>query len=192
MWHAMKKVRQGMLVFPGDKLGVEEEYFPGQGVYIDSNGYIRSQVVGRVLIDIIKRIINVKNVHGKPFVPKIGDIIEGIASSVSDDLAFIDIYAIEEKPSRSTDFTGVLHISQVSAEYIETMHDAMRLGDVIRARIINSNHPFQLTTKEPSLGVIIAFCTRCGSIMRKQDDKLICPVCGNIEKRKVSTSYIFR
>lgn len=188
----MERIRQGILVLPGDVIGVEEEYFPGQGVYVNGKGYLRSQLIGRVLIDIVKRTINVRNIHGKPYVPKVGDIVKGIVSSVSEDLAFIDIYAIEEKPTRTTSFTGILHVSQASSEYIETMYDAMRIGDIVRARVINSNHPFQLTTKEPRLGVIAAFCTKCGSLLRKQDDKLVCPICGNVEKRKVSASYVFR
>ncbi len=187
-----KTIRQGKLVFPGEVLGVIEEYFPGSGVYVDDNGYLRAGVVGRVVIDIVKRIINVKQLFDKPVIPRIGDIVEGIVSSVSDDLAFIDIYAIEDRSPRSIDFTGILHISQVSSEYISTMYDALRVGDIVRARVISNNQPYQLTTKEPSLGVIVAFCTRCGAILRKRDDRLVCPVCGSIEKRKVSTMYLFR
>ncbi len=186
------KSRQGMPVTPGDEIGVEEEYFPGPGAYVDERGTIRSQLVGRVLIDIVKRSISVRHVKGKPYVPRVGDIVEGIISGISEDLAFVDIHVIEEKPSKSTDFTGIIHISQVSLEYIETMYDAFRLGDVIRARVITNYQPYQLTTKEPSLGVIAAFCNKCGAILRKRDDRLICPVCGNVENRKISVMYLFR
>jgi len=188
----VEKPRQGMPVTPGDYLGVEEEYFPGYGAYIDDYGNIRSQLVGRVLIDIVKRTIEVRQVKGKPIIPKPGDIVLGVVETVSNDLAFIRIYNIENKPSRSTDFTGVLHISQVSNDYVETMYDVLRLGDVVRAKVLNSLQPFQLNTKHPSFGVVVAFCSKCGEILKLKDDKLVCPACGSVEKRKISTKYYFR
>ena len=188
----MGQPRQGMPATPGDKLGVEEEFFTGPGTYIDPNGNIRSQLVGRVLIDIVKRSICVKHVKSKPYVPKPGNIVLGIVETVSNDLAFTNIYAIEDKTSRTTEFSGVLHISQVSTEYIETMYDALRVGDVIRARVLNNIHPYQLTIKDAGLGVIAAFCTKCGAILKRKNDRLYCPVCGNYEKRKISIMYLFR
>ncbi len=180
------------LVSPGDELGVEEEYFTGPGTYIDRKGKIRSQLLGKVLIDIVNRRIIVKHIKGKPRIPRQGDIVIGIVESVSNDLAFIDITSIENTNIKSTDFTGIIHISQASKEYLETMYDALRVGDVIRAKVLNNSNPYQLTIKDPNLGVIAAFCTKCGSLLKKQDDRLICPVCGNIEKRKTSILYMFR
>jgi exosome complex component CSL4 len=113
--------------------------------------------------------------------------------SVSNDLAFIDIISVEKSNGvQKTDFTGIIHISQTRREYLESMYDAFRIGDLIRARVLNNTNPFQLTTKEPSLGVVVAFCTRCGSILKKSDDRLVCPICGNVEKRKISIMYYFR
>ncbi len=182
----------GKLVTPGDELGVEEEYFTGPGTYINGKGYIRSQLVGSVKIDVVNRRIIVTHAKGKPRIPRQGDIVVGVVESVTNDLAFIDIVSIEGAMAKNTDFTGVLHISQVSREYIETMYDALRPGDVVRARVLNSMNPYQLTIKEPNLGVIAAFCSKCGSMLKKKDDRLICPACGSVEKRKVSLLYMFR
>ena len=182
----------GKPVTPGDELGVMEEYFDGPGTYIDRNGYIRSQLVGRVHLDIVNRLVMVRHVKGKPRIPRQGDIVLGIVEAVSNDLAFIDIWSIENTKAKNTDFTGIIHISQVSREYTETMYDAMRIGDVVRARVLNNSNPYQLTTKEPTLGVVVAFCSKCGAILRKQDDRLVCPICGNVEKRKVSLTYLYR
>jgi len=188
-----KQVRQEALITPGDKLYVIEEYIPGPGTYSDQDGWIRSAIVGRVVIDKVQKLVCVKHVRNKPFIPKPGDIVLGVVSSISEDLAFIDIFQIEGKNSRSIDFTGVIHVSQASDKFIETLYDAMRLGDVVRAKVLNDRIPYQLTTKGPQFGVIAALCSRCGALMKKHSDEtLICPRCGNIEKRKISIKYVVK
>jgi len=181
----------GKLVTPGDILGVEEEYIPVSGAYIDEQSYIRSQVVGVVYSDAVKKSIVVKPVKDKPLIPKPGDIVEGVVFSVSDDLVFISIYSVNNKYSRSLDLTGLIHISQASTEFVHSMYELFHLGEVVRAKVLNSTHPYQLTTKEPGLGVIVAFCSRCGSVLHYKNGNLVCPQCGSVEKRKVSAFYMY-
>jgi len=185
--------KQKNFVTPGDPLYVIEEYLPGPGSYSDEKGWVRAAQIGRLIIDQSQRIVYVKQVLNKPFVPRSGDIVLGIVTGVSDDIAFLDIFQIEGKISKSTSFDGIIHISQVSEQYIETMYEAMRPGDVVRAKVLNNNPPFQLTTKGPQFGLILGLCSKCGSILkRQQNNMLICPNCGRIEKRKVSIKYIYR
>ncbi len=186
------KPRMGSPILPGDVIGVEEEFMPSTGSYVDDKGYVRSQLVGRLYVDLLKKHVVVKHVKGKPVIPKPGDIVEGMVASMSDDLAFIDIYAVNDKYMRSSIFTGIIHISQASPEYLTSLYDAFRLGEIVRAKVLNSSHPFQLTTREPGLGVVMAYCSSCGAILYKVDDRLMCKRCGNVEKRKVSSFYIFK
>ncbi len=179
-------------VLPGEVIGVEEEFLPSHGTYIDEMGYIRSQLIGRTLYDIVKKTISVKHVKGKPVIPRQGDIVEGTVSSVSEDLAFIDIYAVNDKYFRTYSYIGIIHVSQASQQYIASLYDAFRPGEVVKARVLNNSHPYQLTTRDPGLGVIIAYCSKCGSPLYKKNDRLICPRCGSIEKRKISSLYILR
>jgi len=180
------------IVTPGDVIGVEEEFMPIDGIYIDENSYLRSQYVGVLQIDVYKKYASVKKISVKGVMPKQGDVIEGVVTSMSDDLAFIGIYMVNDQPYRIPVYTGILHISQASMEFINSLYDAVRLGEVVRAKIINNNYPFQLTIKDPKLGVIVSYCSVCGSILYKKDDKLVCPKCGSVEKRKVSSFYIYR
>ena len=110
------------IAVPGEKLYVIEEYLPGTGTYSCPDGWIRSSVLGAVYIDNVQKIVYVKHVRNKPNIPKPGDIIIGVVSSVSEDLAFIDIFQIEGVNSRNIDFTGVLHISQASDVFINTLY----------------------------------------------------------------------
>jgi len=180
------------IVTPGDIIGVEEEFMPIDGIYIDENSYLRSQYVGVLQIDVYKKYASVKKINVKGVMPKQGDIVEGVVTSMSDDLAFIGIYMVNEQYFKIPVYTGILHISQVSVEFINSLYDAVRLGEVIRAKIINNYYPFQLSIKDPKLGVIASYCSVCGSILYKKNDKLICYRCGNVEKRKISSFYIYR
>ena len=186
------KLKSGEPVLPGDMIGVEEEFIPLSGSYVDEHGYIRSQLVGRVYVDLMKKHVIVRHVKGKPLIPRQGDVVEGIVSSMSDDLAFIGIYAVNDKYLRSPVFTGIIHISQASQEFLSSLYEAFRLGEVVRAKVLNNNHPFQLTTREPGLGVIVAYCSNCGAVLYRRNDRLVCKRCGNTEKRKISSFYIFR
>ena len=181
------------LVIVGDKLYTIEEFMPGPGTYAYDDGYIRASQVGYLKIDLGQRLVIIRQARDKPNYPKPGDVVIGVVTTVSDDIAFIDIFQIEGVSSRSIDFSGVIHISQISEKYIKTMYEALRLGDIIRAKVLNDRSPFQLTTKGPQHGVILASCSKCGAILKRQsDDSMICPVCGNIEKRKVSIKYLYK
>lgn len=177
------------LVLPGDVVGVEEEFIPVSGAYVDNGGFIRSMVIGFLSTDVFKKTLVVKKIIDKPIVPKQGDIVEGVISGLSDEVAFIDIYAVNNRYDRSIDFTGVLHVSQASHEFVKSLYDVFRLGDVVKAKVLNNNNPFQLTTKDPVLGVIVAYCSLCGNVLYRRDDKLACSSCGNIESRKVSVKH---
>ncbi len=181
------------LVVPGDKLYTIEEFLPGKGTYAYQDGWVRAAQVGEPVVDMLQRTVVVKQVMKKPYYPSPGDIVVGVIETLSEDIAFINIFSIEGKTSNSTNFTGVLHISQASDKFIKTMYEAYRLGDVVRAKVLNDKSPFQLTTKGPQLGVIAALCSKCGELLKRKDDTtLYCPRCGNVESRKVSIKYVLR
>ncbi len=181
------------VVVPGDKLYTIEEFLTGSGTYAYDDGWIRSSLVGVPTIDMVQRVVVVKNVKSRPCYPKPGDIVVGVIESLSEDIAFINIFLIETKFSRSTSFTGILHVSQASDKFIKSMYEAYRLGDVVRAKILNDKNPFQLSTRDPQFGVIAALCSKCGEVLkRKSDETLVCPRCGCVESRKVSIKYVVR
>lgn len=181
------------MVTPGDKICVIEEFLSGQGTYSYDDGWVRANVVGKVVVDKSRRMVVVENARNKPYLPKPGDAIIGIVANMSDDLAFINIIQIEGKNSNSTSFSGVLHISQASDKYIETLYDVLKLGDVVRAKVLNDRTPYQLSLKTPQYGVIAALCSRCGGLLKKKSGELLyCPRCGNTEKRKISTKYLIK
>ena len=182
------------LVLPSDKLAVIEEYIPGEGTYADDHGYIRAARVGYSIADKNFKVITVVHPQRKPFIPKQGMIVLGVVTSVKEDLVFIDIIADKDGNPFSGKFTGVIHLSQASKTFIKTIEEAFKLSDIVLAKVLTDRiPPYQLTTKPPELGVIAATCSLCGTILvRRDENTLICPQCGNTEKRKVALNYLIK
>ena len=187
-----QEIKDGDLVVPGQRIGVIEMYVPGLGTYAD-NGAIYATIVGNVQIDQHEKKVSVipkkKGKQRKPSLPFVGDIVVGSVSMVRKQMAIADINNIRGF-NPTTDFEGMIHISQVSKSYLDSLSDAFKIGDLIRARVINDMIiPFFLSTAEPNLGVILARCSECGNPLKLVGRRLQCDVCRSIERRKIANDY---
>ncbi|RLG77956.1 MAG: RNA-binding protein [Thermoprotei archaeon] len=176
------------LVLPRDNLCVEEEFMASTGTYVE-DGNIYSAVVGRVVYD-----MNLRRVYVVPSkkvsIPSVGDVVIGQVSGGRDDIVFVKILALNLAMPFKTAFTGLLHISQVSEHRVNSIFEVLRVGDLVKAKVLSSKPPFLLSIKEPRLGVILAYCSKCGAPLVKDNDKLRCPECCNQENRRVSLDYL--
>ncbi|RLI15067.1 MAG: RNA-binding protein [Candidatus Hecatellales archaeon] len=185
------KVKRGQdLVTPGDRLGVIEEFQAGRGTYTEK-GVIYSRTLGKVVIDLKRKRISVQPKTRVPPIPRKGSIIIGEVQQVQDKMATVKVLSINgEKLNRP--YTAIIHVSYAVRGFLKSLHDAFRPGDLIKASIIGvENLPYQLTTAGRNLGVIKAYCTRCGGSLtyRKNRKILECEKCGKTERRKVSEEY---
>ena len=131
-------------VTPGDKLGVIEEFLPGSGTYVD-NGNIYSLTTGQIVMDMPKREVSVQPSVHIPVILKNGDIIIGTMTTVSDRNSTVTIFQRNEEPIYT--LSGILHVSDVSKDYVKTMSDAFKIGDITRAKVISTaNREFHLST----------------------------------------------
>ena len=187
-----RKVKPGDLVLPGDYLGVIEEYFPGEGVK-EENGELYAVRAGKVVIDPERMEISVEPVTDTPPLPKVGDVVIGRVIEVKPQAAIVQIIRIEGRENDreiATSKLAGIHISQVDEGYVDNMQNEFRIGDVVRARVISAEKsPIQLSTKGKDFGVIYALCTRCRTPLVRRGDKLVCPKCGHVETRKLSSMY---
>ena len=181
--------RSGKFVVPGDKLGVIEEFLPGLGTYV-SDGEIYSSITGHILIDPSNKTVSVcPRVHS-PIVPHEGSIVTGQVSMVQDKIAVVQIFNIGKEYIPSGIFTGNVHISMVSRGFVKSMFDVLKIADVILARVTNDkNASYQLTIADRDLGVLYAFCSRCGNLLILKNQYLQCPICKNVEERKMAPEY---
>ena len=183
-----KKAMKEKAVLPGDKLSVIEVLQNGPGAY-QHEGDIRSEELGNAHFDLKKRMVEVRKRTPELTLPLEGlDVIAEVGSVMRRD-ARVDIFIIDGE-AISSPFTGEIHISGVERQYAKDMTMAMRNGDTIKAKIINTkNRMIQLSVQGPEYGVIYAYCTRCGTLLELQSGRLQCSKCDRSERRKFASTY---
>ncbi len=181
--------KNGRLVVPGERLGVIEEFIPDSGTYV-KDGVIYSKVIGRALVDLQNRRVSVYPLVKDDLVPKASSIVVGQIGNAQSDNVLVKIFKLNNK-KLSGEFSGILHVSDVSDRYVDMMSDVVKPGDIVKARVISAkNRVYHLSTNDKNLGIMYAFCSRCGNLLEHQRyDELRCPKCGNIEKRKIAPDY---
>jgi exosome complex component CSL4 len=180
--------KSGRLVVPGERLGVIEEFIPDSGTYV-KDGVIYSKVVGRALLDLLNKRVSVYPLVTGELIPKVSSVIIGQIGNAQSDNVLVKIFKIENK-RLSGEFSGILHVSDVSDRYIDQMSDVCKPGDIVRAKVISGkNRIFHLSTNDKNLGIVYAFCSRCGTLLEPQRYELHCPKCGNTENRKMAPDY---
>jgi exosome complex component CSL4 len=183
-----KKTMKEKAVLPGDKLSVIEVLQNGPGAY-QNEGDIRSEELGNAHFDLKKRMVEVRKRTPELILPLEGlDVIAEVGSVMRRD-ARVDIFIIDGE-AISSPYTGEIHISGVERQYAKDMTMAMRNGDTIKAKIINTkNRMIQLSVQGPEYGVIYAYCTRCGTLLELQSGRLQCSKCDRSERRKFASTY---
>jgi exosome complex component CSL4 len=184
----MVKKLQTQEAFLGDKLAVIEEYNDGEGTY-QLKGEIRSNEIGKISVNNRTRSIVVKKNTPTPLFPEEGMEVIAEVGSIARRDARIDIFMLNKKSNYPT-ISGVIHISDMSKEYLKNIDMAVRSGDIIKGRIVNTKNRLNQTSIAGSeYGVIYAYCTRCGGLLEKDQGKLKCPDCGRVERRKTAKNY---
>ncbi len=178
------------VVVPGEEIGIIEEFLPGEGTYVEGNS-VRSMILGTAVLDIDERKARVYSLIKRgPLAIERGDVVLGEVTGMRRDVAIVLIKNVEGKNLVLKEaLHGMLHISQVSDKFVEFLSDVVKVTDILRAKVINSRPPYQLSIKGRDLGVIVAFCSNCQTPMIIKNRKLYCPRCKVQEKRKLSTKY---
>ncbi len=185
---SLKERKAGAFVYPGEQLGVIEEFLAGAGTYIE-NGAIYSSGTGRLSLDLSRKEISVRTQTHLPRMPKVGSVVIGPVVSASEKTATIRIEQLDDK-KLDIPFSGIMHVSDVSRTYVKNLTDALKVGDVVRAKVISTkNREFHLAIREDMLGVVKAICVICGQTPTQQRNGLRCPNCGEIARRKIATDY---
>ncbi len=178
-----------MFVLPGDFIGTTEEFRAGEGTYVNVAD-IHSLNTGYVKVNRKSRTISVEPRTGFPPEINEGDIIVGNVVNMRDSVALVEIGAIKGKGEREfqTNGAAAIHVSNVKDAYVKNLGKEFSLSDIVKAKVINTQN-MRLSTDDKSLGVMKAYCSRCHSPMNKDNNRLKCPECGRIEKRKLSSDY---
>ncbi len=178
------------LVFPGDELGVAEQFLPGDGTY-EEDGLVYAARMGHAHLDPKEFSATVRPVTKTPPTLEVGDVIVGRVVFLKKSFASVEIVANVEDADRKplTSERGTLHISKIADYYLDQIEDAFRLGDVIRAKVIETEPAIQLLTKYPEYGALLARCPECRAVMEGKGQGLVCPECEWKSRAKLAADY---
>lgn len=172
------------LAFPGQFLGVSEEFVSGPGTR-EEEGKVYSMFFGELLRDERTHRVSVKpRKLVRPLKP--GDLVYGVVHHLYDSMAMVKFSSLPsggEFPANGD--TAFLRISELMFGYVDRMGDCVRVGDVLRARVAQiSPLATYLTVKERDLGVVLASCTNCRRENALSGQSFACVNCGWRQERK--------
>lgn len=178
------------MVFPGDELGVAEQFMPGPGTY-EEDGMVYAAWIGEAHLDPKSFKAEVHPRTKTPATFEEGDLLIGRVRSLRKSFVSVDVVAKADMPDREpvSEARGTLHISKISNDYIDQIEDAFRVGDIIRARVIEVEPAIQLITKDDELGVLLARCPKCRTVMETKGHGLVCPDCDWKSRAKLAADY---
>lgn len=186
-----ENMEEGEMIFvmPGDIIGTTEEFSPGVGTFLHVAD-IHAASTGVVKINRKSRVISVEPSTKYPPAIVVGDIVVGAITGVRESVALVEIAAIKGEGEREFQKVGTaaVHVSNVKDSYCRRLDEEFAVGDIIKAKVLNTEN-MRLSTVEKEFGVMKAQCPNCRNVMVKDDNKLKCPECGRVEKRKISSDY---
>jgi exosome complex component CSL4 len=176
------------LVFPGDEVAVEEEYYASDGTFAE-NGVIYASQVGILELDdkdCVARVVT----PNPPNVLREGDIVYAIVADIRNTMATADVVAKDGVDrGLGCETYATIHVSKISPGYTDDVSKELRKGDYIRAKVTGVKPSLQLTTKDDHLGVIRSLCWRCKSELVKKGNGLYCNECKYSVTRKLADDY---
>ncbi|HNT60522.1 MAG TPA: exosome complex RNA-binding protein Csl4 [Candidatus Bilamarchaeaceae archaeon] len=173
------------ILLPGDHVGPGEVYAEGASTYTE-----KDEVYASTMGVLDEESRGLKTRFRKIQIER-GSIVYGVVLSVFENFAILGI--LSEK-SEEGKFAGIpdgkILVKNASKEYTRSMRDAVKVGDLVRAKVIDvDGDTAMLTTSYPEYGVIKAFCARDKSPLDRQGKDLVCPLCKGRERRKLANDY---
>jgi exosome complex component CSL4 len=178
------------IVLTGQYLGVVEEFLPEEQTMYVKDGEIFATISGLFSVSGVNSDIKTHQEENRKTV-KIGDIVIGTVLFIRKYSVGLGFYTINRKIHFNSSYLGNIHVSQISNRYVEKVKDAFKETDIIRAKVTDKDvNEYNLSTVGSNLGVIHADCSICGTKLEQIGfDKLKCPGCGTLDKRKLANDY---
>ena len=175
---------QKKLFLPGSFLASSEEFIPGKNTFTEEDS-ILSSLIGEMTEE--GKHLSISNKSKGIISLKEGDYVYCVVREIMENRAVVDCTPVELKGHRSiTSFTAALPVTHIRKGYVKSIRDEVRIGDVLRARIIVTKPAADISILADDCGVLVAFCSRCRNRMSLKDDKVFCNRCENTESRKMA------
>lgn len=193
------------MVTPGEKIGTEEEFQPGQNTYTEG-GVIYSSAFGTVKP--AEGAINVESAAPRQI--KQFDKGMTVIGRVTDDMKSVIFVSIDKVHSGSREFIALkdgkilppkpspgmtrapMGKRGTDNKFYEAKEKMCGVGDTVIAKVLfNDKDSYTLGILGEPFGVVYAKCSKCGEDMEWNEERhiLVCRMCGGAERRKVSVLY---
>jgi len=178
--------KEKKLVLPGSHLGSCEEFESGENTFTD-NDETYSSTFGEVEVN--EGAISVKREGKSISAPKIDSKLICYVTRADPNKARLTCMLEDEVEGkcRASSIDAVLPVPNVSRGHVESIRDAVKVGDIIKVRIykIKEGGEIEVSVIGKDFGVLKAFCSKCRSSMHLKDHIFICNKCGWKERRKI-------
>lgn len=169
------------IVLPGDRLCVIEEYLPRGGARELRDGRVVALVAGYPNYEHRRHEVSVTPLRSLDKLSK-GDLVLCEVRDVQEKVIGCDVIAKQGAPLKQR-WSGVV-IYQDSRQ-------SPTIGDLLIARVEDEvAGMYNLTISERGLGCVVAFCDKCGSLLRLTGSgSLACPRCRATFRRRTVSYY---
>lgn len=181
--------KPGDQVLPGDALAYAEEFLPGPGVF-DDGTFLRAARLGTFQVDARDMRISVAPATSVPSTLHEGDYVFGKITMLKPSMAGVEVLHVEGATRNvAGDTNGTLHVSKIAKRYVQDVGREYRLGDIVRARVLEVKPSVQLATEDERCGAILCLCLRDRFPLKKAGKGLECPGCGKRDTRNIARDY---
>ncbi len=181
--------KPGETVLPGDPLAYSEESLPGDGVY-DDGSILRAARLGTFQFDSTDLRARVAPLTSVPTTLQVGDYVYGKVVMLKSSMAGVEVLLVEGVDRGvAGDTNGTLHVSKIAKRYVEDVAREYRLGDIVRARVLEVKPSVQLSPQDPRCGAIMTYCLRDRFPLKKVGKGLECATCGRRDTRNLAPDY---
>jgi exosome complex component CSL4 len=177
------------IVVPGQEVGIEEEFSSGTGTYMEK-GNVLSTLLGTLAEE--GRTLSVKRPKRLTQIA-VGTMVTGIVDNIAEPVALVIVEGEGDENTRFSQSNAyfILHASQIKRGYVKNVRDEIRIGDIIRAKVVEEkNGEFHISTEDEDCGVLKGFCCACRHELVKKPTGLECSSCGRRENRKIAKGYV--
>ena len=177
-------------LLPGDEIGTTEEYISGEGTF-EKDGIIYASNTGFLEIDKNEMIAKVKSTTSVPNILNVQDLVFGVVFETRDSMAIVEVVKAigRNREIAMGDKMGSIHISKVQNDFLKEIGSAFKIGDIVRAKVVQVEPSLQLVTQAGDLGVVLAKCTECQVLLERKGKELQCPRCERHFRKKLANDY---
>jgi len=184
----------GEFVTPGSTIEGSADSTIGHGVAAVDDRLVATRV-GKVSTD--SGTVSVEAAGDGPRTPQTGDVVIAEVNRLQAKTAEIRILHVEGQPPRdipAEELFADLFVAAIVDRFLPAPGDAMRVRDLVRAEITQTEPILRATTKNNTrYGVLQAICPACGELLESSDaapdENVCCPRCDYTAFRALSDDF---